>query len=412
MSKSYDVSREEVDNAWNAVRKADGKAGFDGKTIEEVEVNLDAELYKIWNRLSSGSYMPAPVLLVKIPKVKGGTRQLGIPTVLDRVAQGVIKNRLEAVVQSQFHTNSYAYQANKSTIDAVGLCRERCMSMKWVVDIDIKGFFDNLDHDLMLQIVEKYTQDKLVLLYVKKFLKAKGINGRGEEAIREKGTPQGGVISPLLANLYLHEAFDLWMKENFSDIQFERYADDIIVHCVSEKQAHFIRDRIEGRLKLSKLELNTEKTKIVYTGRDNSQDHRGHSCPRKFVFLGYEFKPRTYFGKLIYTPGMGAAARVRIRNEVKRFPDLRLKFRPIEKIAAVLNPKIRGWINYYGHFRRSELYKMGRDIDSRLVRWLCRKHKPLTSLKKGWKYLVEIREARPKLFEHWYRIRSSPIRAV
>lgn len=352
------------------------------------------------------------MFLVNIPKIKGGIRQLGIPTVLDRVAQGVVKNRLEAVLQPHFHENSYAYQSNKSAIEAVGLCRERCMRMKWVVDIDIKGFFDNIDHDLMVQIVEKYTQDNLVLLYVKKFLKAKGVNGKGEQLVREKGTPQGGVISPILANLFLHEAFDKWIKEKFPDIPFERYADDIIIHCVSENQAHFIKNRVESRLKLFKLELNAEKTKLVYTGKENNQDHRGHLCSRKFIFLGYEFKPRNYFGKTVFTPGLGTAARMRIRNEVKRLPDMHLKFRPIGVIAAVLNPKIRGWINYYGHFRRSELYKLARDLDLRLVRWLCDKHKPLTSLKKGWKFLLGIKEQKPTLFEHWFRIKSIPTRAV
>ena len=202
------------------------------------------------------------------------------------------------------------------------------------------------------------------------------------------------------------------MKENFSDIQFERYADDIIVHCVSENQAYFIKNRIEGRLNLFKLELNAEKTKVVYTGRDYSQDHRKHECPRKFVFLGYEFKPRKYLTKIVFTPGIATAARASIRNKVKRLSDMRLKFRPIEEIAAVLNPKIRGWINYYGHFRRSELYKMARDLDLLLVRWLCSKHKPLTSLNKGWKFLSNMREKAPKLFDHWYRIKSSPRSAV
>lgn len=411
MSKLYDVSQKEVENAWKAVRKAGGAAGFDGKTIEDIEFNLDNELYKIWNRMASGSYNPPPVLLVNIPKLKGGMRQLGIPTVLDRVAQCVIKNRLEKIVQPHFHENSYAYQAGKSAIEAIGICRQRCMQMKWIVEIDIKGFFDNIDHKMIIQMVEKYTQEKTILLYVKKFLKAKGITDEKEETARDTGTPQGGVISPVLANLYLHEAFDAWMKKEFPELPFERYADDIVVHCLSERQSGFIRNRIARRLKLYKLDLNLEKTRIVYTGKDNAQDKRGHECPRKFTFLGYDFKPRMYFGKVAYSPAISVFARLCIRREMKKIKHK--IFHDIEDIAKHVNPKIRGWINYYGNYRRSELYKMARDIDEILVRWIKSKHKNIASHMQGWNKLRKIKEKNPKLFCHWYGIiSSSPARAV
>src|SRR3990167_10124351 len=240
MSRLYDVTPAEVDMAWKAVCQAGGGAGYDEMKIKDVKEDEANHLYKVWNRLSSGSYIPAPVLLVNIPKAKGGFRQLGIPTVIDRVAQTVIKTRLETVLQPLFHMDSYAYQAGKGAIEAVTKARERCMRIEWVLEIDIKGFFDELDHDMLMEMVEKYVTDKATLLYVRKFMKAPGRTIEGEEGGRGKGTPQGGVVSPVLANLYLHEVFDSWMQEKEPSIKWERYADDIIVHCYSEKQAYFM----------------------------------------------------------------------------------------------------------------------------------------------------------------------------
>lgn len=236
---------------------------------------------------------------------------------IDRIAQTVIKMRLELVLQPLFHVDSYAYQAGKGAIEAVTKARERCMRMDWVLEIDIKAFFDELDHDLLMGMVEKYVSDKATLLYVKKFIKAPGRKQDGEEIVRGKGTPQGGVVSPVLANLYLHEAFDSWMQEGFPDIKWERYADDIIVHCVSEKQAYFMRTRIESRMKCFKLTLRPEKTRIVYSGTKNDHDHRGHNLSRKFTFLGYDFKPRNYKGRTVFTPGIGSGALKRIRQRIK-----------------------------------------------------------------------------------------------
>lgn len=413
MSKSYNITREEVAASWKMVRQAGGCAGYDGQTIETVEANEDNTLYKIWNRLASGSYQAAPVLLVDIPKAKGGVRTLGIPTVTDRIAQGVIKARLEKDVQPHFHPNSYAYQAGKSAIDAVGRAREVCMKgmHKWLLDMDIKAYFDEIDHELMLEMLSRYTEDKAVLMYCRKFLKANGRREAGEEIQREKGTQQGGVVSPVLANLFLHEAFDKWMIEEFPTLPFERYADDIILHCVSEKQAQYVRSRVEARFQQYKLRLSEEKTKIVYTGTDNDQDHRGHGCPRKFTFLGYDFKPRGYKGKLIYTPGIGKGALKKIREEIRKY-DLTAKVgNSIEQVAKDLNPKIRGWTNYYGHYRRSGLYAMAYYIDNRIVGWLKRKRKSVKTYCQGWKMLKAIKEEQPQLFCHWYMIRS-PIRAV
>ena len=412
MSKAFNITQEEVATAWKAVRQAGGGAGYDNQQIADVQKDLANQLYKIWNRMASGSYQAQNVLLVDIPKAKGGTRRLGIPTVTDRIAQTVIKNRLETIIQPKFHEDSYAYQAGKDAIDAVTRARERCMKTNWAVEIDIKGFFDNIDHELLMEMIKIHTSDRVILLYAEKFLKAKGQTSDGEMVAREKGTPQGGVVSPVLANLYLHEAFDDWMKETMPDIGFERYADDILVHCVSEKQANYVKDRIAKRFKEYKLELHPDKTRIVYTGSDGSQDGRGHKCPRKFVFLGYEFKPRRYKGTIVFTPGLGSNARLMIREKIKKLNLTKRLTLEIEEIAEILNPKIMGWINYYGHYRRSELYKMGRDIDGQIVKWLKRKCKKLRGYKQAWEQLSKLRKEKRSMFCHWHIIKLTPTRAV
>ncbi len=405
MSRLYDVAREEVDASWKAVRQAGGGCGHDGKTIKDVEADLDNQLYKIWNRMSSGSYMAQPVLLVNIPKAKGGFRQLGIPTVTDRIAQHVIKRRLEEIVEPLFHEDSYAYRPNRSAIDALAVVRERCFKHEWLLEIDIKAFFDTLDHDILMEIVDRYTEEKAIRLYVRKFLKAPGRMENGEEIERTNGTPQGGVVSPVLANLYLHEAFDSWMAKRFPELKFCRYADDIVVHCVSEKQAHFMRDRISGQLKKYHLELHPEKTRVVYTGTSNDFDHRGHSLSRKFSFLGYDFKPRmSKGGRLVYSPGIGRGAMKLIRIKIKSWRWKQRLSQPIEDMARYTDRVIRGWINYYGHFRRSELYRLAYMIDNYLAQVIKKKHKKVKTWAQAWRELAKLKLEKPRLFCHWYMI--------
>lgn len=398
--------------AWKAVRQAGGGSGHDRIKISDIEADLDNQLYKIWNRMASGSHIPQPVLLVDIPKADGGIRQLGIPTVRDRIAQTVIKNRLEPILEPMFHADSYAYRPGKSAIDAVTLCRERCFKHDWLLEIDIKAFFDNLDHDILMDMVQKYTDDITVLLYVKKFLKAPAVNHDGEEIVREMGTPQGGVVSPILANLYLHEVFDAWMSEAFPDIQFERYADDIVVHCVSENQAYYMKNRIEGRMSMFNLAMHPDKTRVVYTGTSNDLDKRGHGLSRKFTFLGYDFKPRMFKGRIIFTPGMGKGALKRIRHVIKE--KWQLKHRQSESlkdIAKSVNRIITGWINYYGHHRRSSLYALAELIDEHLVGFLKKKVKPKNksqqSWKQGWCALKAYKQEHPREFSHWHMISST-----
>jgi len=412
MTQQYQISKEEVLAAWIAVKRSGSSGGYDGQEISDVEAHYKDELYKIWNRMASGSYMAKPVLQIAIPKVKGGVRILGIPTVTDRVAQRVIKNRMEVVLEPLFHGSSYGFRPERSAHDALEVCRRRCFNHKWVLDIDIEGFFDNLDHDLMLEMVDDYFEEPLIRLYVKRFLKADGIDQEGNKIVRTSGTPQGGVVSPLLANLYLHEAFDKWMKKTSPDLGFERYADDIIIHCNTYEQALYLKEKVELRLAKYKLSLHPDKTKIVYTGTDDPGDRKQRKIARKFTFLGYDFKPRGFKGRMVFTPAAGLGAFTMMRTKMRLW---KLKSRigmTLEDIAKEVNPVIRGWINYYGEYRKSALYKLKDDIDTILVRWLKKKHKSLKSHAQAWKELKQIARRNPGLFCHWHMIRLVPTRAV
>lgn len=413
MSRHYNVTLDEALNAWKSVRKAGGSCGYDRQTIQDFEQDLENQIYKIWNRMSSGSYMAKPVLLAKIPKAKGGFRILGIPTVGDRVAQTVVKNRLEAILEDVFHEDSYAYRPNKSAIDAVTVTRGRCFKHEWLLEIDIKGFFDNLDHDILMSMLEKHTDDKFILLYSERFLKALGIDDYGIETIRTQGTPQGGSVSCVLANLYLHESFDSWMLDKFPEVKFARYADDIVVHCKTESQAYFMKNRIEGRLKTYKLELHPEKTRVVYTGTRNDNNKRKHELSRKFTFLGYDFKPRLWQKELVFTPGISTGALKKIRNQIKE--EWRLKScisQNLREIAKEVDAKIRGWIEYYGHHRRSDLDRLAHMIDNYLARFIKKKSKINNTWSKAWKRLMQIKEEHPTIFSHWHKISPSKRRAV
>ena len=288
-AKPFCITKKEVWEAYQRVKEKNGAAGVDDQSIEDFEKRLKKNLYKIWNRMSSGSYFPPPVRTVKIPKKNGGERKLGIPTVGDRIAQQVVKARLEPELEPLFHADSYGYRPGKSALDAGGQARERCWRYDWVVDLDIKGFFDNLDQNLLLRAVKKHAPERWIVLYIERWLKAPVQEEDGRLVAREKGTPQGGVASPLLANLFLHYALDRWLAANRPQVPFERYADDVIAHCRTEKQAQEVRKAIAERLRACGLELHPEKTKIVYC----KDDFRKRTYPNeKFDFLGYTFQPR------------------------------------------------------------------------------------------------------------------------
>ena len=403
-AKPFCISKWEVWEAYKRVKANQGAAGVDGQSIAEFEEDLKDNLFKIWNRMSSGSYFPPPVRRVEIPKDNGGTRPLGIPTVADRIAQTVVKRYLEPMLEEHFHPDSYGYRPEKSAIEAIGVARQRCWRYDWVLDLDIKGFFDNLDHGLLMRAVRKHTDCKWVLLYTERWLKAPVQLEDGSLIHRDRGTPQGGVISPLLANLFLHYAFDTWMKRKYPWIPFERYADDGICHCRSNAEAERLLVSIERRFAECGLELNTQKTKIIYCKNDN---RRGDYPEQRFDFLGYTFQPRRakssqgeYF--VGFNPAISNKATKSICETIRGWKLHRCSDKSLDELARMINPVLRGWINYYGHFRRSALYRTFQHLNNILVRWASRKYKRLRGRKRrAFTWLLGVNQRQPMLFAHW-----------
>lgn len=403
-AKPFSISKWVVWEAYKRVKANRGAAGVDDQTILDFEGDLKRNLYKIWNRMSSGSYFPPPVRLEEIPKADGGKRPLGIPTVADRVAQTVAKMYLEPKVDPYFHPDSYAYRQGKSAIEAVGVARQRCWRYNWVVDLDIKGFYDNLDHGLVMRAVTKHTDCKWLLLYIERWLEAPVQLKDGTLVSRDKGTPQGSVISPLLANLFLHYAFDEWMRRKSPEIPFERYADDIIVHCHSERQALWMKAEVEKRLAQCKLELHPEKTRIVYC-RD---DRRRGSYPQvKFDFLGFTFQPRGvkgHWGKCFYgfNPAISNKAAKAIRDEIRSWRLHLRSNKSLEDLSRMFNPVIRGWVNYYGSYYRSAVYKAFNPLNFILTKWAMRKYRRFRGhITRAGRWLYRLRKRSPHLFAHW-----------
>jgi len=397
------ISKPLVMEAWKAVKSSGGGPGIDGQSLEDFERKLRVNLYKIWNRMSSGSYHPPAVKVVSIPKGSGGTRDLGIPTVSDRVAQMVAKRHLEPRLEALFHDDSYGYRPGKSAHDAIGQTRRRCWHMDWVIDLDIKGFFDNIPHDLMLKAVAKHCPEHWIVLYIERWLKAPAVRD-GERIGRAKGTPQGGVISPLLANLFLHYAFDKWMAHHWADNPFERYADDAIVHCQSRAQAKKLLECIEDRLRQCGLELNRAKTRIVYC-KDANRREEQPEC--KFTFLGFEFRPRMARNRqgknfVSFLPAISPDAGTKIRKEIRDWHLQRRSDKTIEDLARMFASKLHGWINYYGRFFRSRLYNVFRTLDHAIVRWACRKYRRLRNRRRRtFAWLAGLRKKAPQLWAHW-----------
>lgn len=370
-AKPFDIPKREVWEAYKRVRANHGAAGVDGQSIEDFEADQSNNLYKLWNRLSSGSYFPPPVRRVDIPKGDGKTRPLGIPTVADRVAQMVVKRYLEPLLEPVFHADSYGYRPGKSALDAVGTARQRCWRHAWVLDLDIKAFFDSIDKDLLMRAVRKHTDCPWVRLYIERWLTAPMQMEDGSLIKRTRGTPQGGVISPLLANLFLHYAFDMWMQRNYPGIPFERYADDAICHCRSEEQARTLLKELEKRFTACGLTLHPEKTKVVFCKDD---DRRGNHPDHTFDFLGYTFRPRLAKRRggrvgVSFSPAASAKALKSIRQTVRSWSLHNCSDKTLDDLARMFNAHIRGWINYYGRFYPSALYPTLRHIDAILARW-------------------------------------------
>jgi group II intron reverse transcriptase/maturase len=402
-ARPFCISQREVVEAFKQVRANQGAAGVDGQSITQFEANLRNNLYKLWNRMSSGSYFPPPVRRVEIPKGEG-TRPLGIPTVADRIAQTVAKRRMEPGLEKCFHPDSYGYRPGRSAKDALGTARTRCWRYSWVLDLDIKAFFDSIDWALLLKAVRMHIDTPWVLLYIERWLKAPVRLGDGTLVTREKGTPQGSVVSPILANLFLHHAFDSWMMKHCPHIPFERYADDIICHCTTEKQALRLKDALERRFALCGLSLHPEKTKIVYCKDD---DRKGRYSEEKFDFLGYTFMARrskNRWGKYFvnFCPAVSNKAAKEIRHVMRQWALHDRSDKSLDDLARMFNPVLRGWINYYGCFYKSAMYPTLRHFDRILVRWARRKYKRLEGhRRRAETWLRGIRCRQPNLFAHW-----------
>lgn len=402
--KSHDISKRLVWEAWLKVKKNGGAAGADGVTIGQFEERLKDNLYKLWNRMSSGSYFPGPVRAVEIPK-KGGTRVLGIPNVVDRVAQTAAVLALEPAVEKVFHEDSYGYRPGRSPVDAVAACRKRCWEKAWVVDLDVKAFFDSVSWDLMLKAVERHTDQKWVLMYVERWLKAPMLMPDGTLTERTQGTPQGGPISPLLANLFLHYGFDLWMVREYPGCRFERFADDAVIHCVTERQAFEVRDAVGCRFAGIGLSLHPDKTKIVYC----KDGKRRRDYPEtSFTFCGYSFRPRKTYDKVKGKASTGflpAAAPDKITGMSRKVASWKMHRRTnltLNDIAREVNPALRGWLNYFTVFYPSMVIPLCKRIDRCLMRWARNKYKRLErSDKRAREWLHGVRERAPRLFAHW-----------
>ena len=405
-TKSIPVSKEQVWLAYKKVKANQGSAGVDQISMEEFDAQRSKHLYKLWNRLASGSYFPPPVKEVEIPKKDGKVRKLGIPTIGDRVAQMVVKEYLEARFEKIFSPNSYGYRPDRNAHQALEKVRQNCRKTDWVIDLDIKGFFDNIDHERLMLAVQKHVPEKWCLLYIQRWLTMPVQTKSGELIQKQgKGTPQGGVISPLLANLFLHYAMDKWLEQNHPNVEYVRYADDAILHCRTKTEAEQTLTALDERMKACGLELHPEKTKQVYC-RDYRRQDTYETV--KFDFLGYSFQPRStkskQTGKLFlgFDCAISISSKKRIADKLEDLKIDRLNFKSIVGVALYLEPFIRGWINYYGKYRITELKPVFLLLRQRLVWWARKRYKRYkTNMVKAYRWLDRVQKQFPNLFYQW-----------
>lgn len=401
--KSFHISKHQVLEAYKCVKANRGAGGVDGVDFETYEKDLKSNLYKVWNRMSSGSYYPKAVRGVEIPKKNGKTRLLGIPTIEDRIAQMVVRISFEPKVEPHFYGDSYGYRPKKSAIDAVSVTRERCWKYPWLIEYDIVGLFDNIDHEKLMKAVYKHTDEKWVTLYISRFLKAPIVMPSGEVEERNSGTPQGGVISPILANLFMHYTFDRWISKNYPKNPWARYADDGVVHCKSKEEAEEILENLKSRLLECGLEIHPQKTKMVYCRSDK---FNGRHENESFDFLGYTFRTRLAKSKngsffQTFSPAVSDSAAKSFRDKIRTIRR-GCKNLSLEEYAREINPIVRGWMNYFMKFGSREARKQIDYVNMSMVRWLTRKYKRIKRSKgKAWRMLARLSKAQPELFYHW-----------
>jgi len=408
-AKPFVIAKRAVWEAYQQVKANRGAAGIDEETIAMFEQNLSRNLYKLWNRMSSGSYFPPPVKQVEIPKAKGGTRKLGIPTVSDRIAQTVVKRIIELILDPIFHPNSYGYRPGRSATQAIAIIRKRCWRYDWVVEFDIKAAFDQIDHGLLLKAVRTHIQERWILLYLERWLTVPFETAEGEQVPRQRGTPQGGVVSPILMNLFMHYAFDIWMERRYPQCRFSRYADDAVVHCHSQWQAREVMQSIASRLAECGLTMHPAKSKVVYCKDSNRTRVYPHV---HFTFLGFTFRPRKALSKTrrmftSFLPGASTDAMKKMRHAVRGWRLNRQTHVDLAALAQLYNPIIQGWWNYYGAFYPTAMLDVYRHIDRALERWARRKYKVLSGRQRASaQWLRKLKNAEPRLFYHWSVIGS------
>jgi RNA-directed DNA polymerase len=406
-TKQFEIPKQLIWEAWKQVKSNKGSAGVDQENIELFNSNLRANLYKIWNRMSSGCYFPPSVKAVPIPKKSGGVRILGIPTVSDRVAQTAVKMVLEPMLEKEFLPDSYGYRPNKSAHQAIEVTRKRCWKYPWVLEFDIKALFDEIPHDLLLKAVKRHTECKWALMYIERWLKAPMQGSDGQVIERTKGTPQGGCVSPVLSNLFLHYVFDKWMTLKHPTIPWCRFADDGLLHCKSEAEAKTLLQELTNRFAECGLEIHPTKTRIVYC--KDAKRREQNAAPTVFKFLGFVFKQRESFVPSKGKPFMGFQPAVcdemlkKMRKVIKHQWRIRSQTdRALEEIAHEYNPIIQGWMNYYGAFYRSKLKSLGYYIDKQIMKWFGNKYIGFRKNRSASaKWLKSVYDKNPRLFAHW-----------
>ena len=395
--------------AYQHVKQGGEAAGTDGMTWEYLHTHRSQLLYQLWIRLASGSYFPKAIRAVSILKKDGSKRVLGLPTLIDRIAQQVVRVHLEKCLEPHFHQNSYGYRAGKSMHDALHRAKFNCQQYPYVITLDIKSYFDTIPHDKLMKAVRFYCKEKWVSLYIIRWLKASVINeearlndevGQGSKTQPQSGTPQGGVISPLLANLYLHVVFDGWMKHHYPGIRFERYADDIIIHARREQIAQSILNKLKKRFTECGLTIHPIKTQIVCLKRNQAKKDVGevHTFEMGgFVFTSQWVKVKGEW-KLLILPSPSKASKKAIMDKIRSLK-LHTRTGSIYVVANLLNPLVRGWQNYYCYFIKRDLNDLWRFVNRRLEKW-CKWNKRM-NLRKSRRWLNTLYKMQPGLFAHW-----------